>query len=102
MNDLTEQEEPFFSLSLDVFLPATLTSDHSDLCEHSLLPVAPPLKTALKLAASASLHALHCSAQLMSGYVTFFSALELFHNPQAVQLPARLPVIFGESIPGNS
>lgn len=85
MNDLTEQEEPFFSLSLDVFLPVTLPSDHTDLFEYCLLPVAPPLKTALRLAASASLDASRCNAQLMSGYVTcFFSALQLFHNPQAM------------------
>lgn len=72
MTDLTEQEEPFFSLSLAVFLPVTLPSDHSDLFEYSLLPVAPPLKTALRRADSVSLHAPYCNAQLMSGYVTFF------------------------------
>lgn len=72
MNYLTEQEEPFFSLSLNIFLPVTLPSDHSDLFKYSLLPVAPPLKTALSLAASAALHALYGNAQLMSGYVTFF------------------------------
>lgn len=44
MTDLTKQEDSFFSLSLDVFLPVTLPSDYSDLVEHSFLPVAPPLK----------------------------------------------------------
>lgn len=44
ISDLREREEPFFSLSLDVFLPVTLPLDHSDLFEYSLLPVAPPLK----------------------------------------------------------
>lgn len=43
MTDLRKEEDSFFSLSLDVFLPVTLPSDHSDLFEHSL-PVATPLK----------------------------------------------------------
>lgn len=72
MNDLSEQEEPFFSFFLDVFLPVTLLSDHSNLFEYSLLPVAPPLKTALRLDASASSHTLCCNAQLISEYMTFF------------------------------
>lgn len=88
MNDLTEQEEPFFSLSLDVFLPVTLPSNNSDLFEYSLLPVAPPLKTALRLAASASLHALYSNAQLMSGYMTFilFSARAVSQSPSNAAL----------------
>lgn len=72
MNDLTEQEEPFFSFFLDVFLPVTLLSDHSNLFEYTLLPIAPPLKTAFRLDASASSHTLCCNGQLISGYMTFF------------------------------
>lgn len=52
-------------------------------------------KTTFRLAASASLHAPFFNAQLMSGYVTFFlSALELFHNPWAMLLRARLACQF--------
>lgn len=60
-----------------------------------------------RLAASASLHTLYCNAQIVSGYKTFslFSA-RAFHSGDgeltATQLPASWPVLFEDSIPGNS
>lgn len=99
MNDLTEQEESFFSVFLDVFLPVTLLSDHSDLFEHSLLPAAPPLKTALRLSASASLHASCCNAQLMSGYMTFFLfSARAVSQPLSNAAPCQVACLFLEKV----